>query len=92
MVTERADTYIALSSGPVKGLVLYILLALNIHNSSMRDGYIFIGEDTCQQLLLGPFSDVVRSLEEECSKEACIGSGSGPRVTCTHRALGVLST
>lgn len=37
MVTERADTYIALSSGPVKGLVLYILQALNIHNSSMRE-------------------------------------------------------
>ena len=37
MVTERADTYITLSSGPVKGLVLYILQALNIHNSSMRE-------------------------------------------------------
>ena len=50
MVTERADTYIAPSSGPAKGLVLYILQALNLHNSSTREMVyiisIFIGMKT----------------------------------------------
>lgn len=29
--------YMALTSGPAKGLVLYILQALNLHNSPMRE-------------------------------------------------------